>query len=275
MLFALGGLGLGVEPGAALSAAETAALDALGPAVWSQAPALRLELVDEPPFDAPDCGAAAPAPADVRAHSGTLRVTHRLFRAELDPWARAGRLFRREADGTGLLITLRVALSALLPLHGGLPLHAAGVVLDGSGLVFFGPSGAGKTTLASTALARRLTVLSDEQVTLRLDPPMLRPSGFWGALDGSSRGAAPVPLAALVELGRGSTFDLAPLAPDEALRRLLGVLLVPPHPELWRAALTVVSSLTRAVPSFRLAWHPEAPPWDALRARLAPEAARV
>ena len=275
MRLALGGVGLSVEPDAALSARETAALAGLGVAAWPHAPALSLAIVDQPPFDAPETGDAGPAPADVTAHGAALRVTHRLFRAELDPWARAGRLWRREADGTGLLITLRVALSALLPLHGGLPLHAAGIVLDGSGLVFFGPSGAGKTTLASTALARGLAVLSDEQVTLSVDPPRLSASGFWGALDGPSRAAAPVPLVALVELGRGSSFDLAPLTPDEALRRLLGVLLVPPHPELWRSALGVVAQVTRAVPVFRLAWHPGAPPWDALRARLSPEAARA
>src|SRR5205814_532788 len=41
---------------------------------------------------------------------------------------------------------LRIAVSLALPRRGGLLLHSSGVVEDGRGHVFSGPSGAGKTT---------------------------------------------------------------------------------------------------------------------------------
>lgn len=272
MELSLGGLTLSVGPDEELSERERAALAGLGRSEPAAPPALHLELVSQPPFDLAPPADNAPAPAVVAAHGASLRVTHRGFRAQLDPWARSGRLWRAEPDGVGLAIALRVALSAALPLHGGLPLHAAGIVFAGDGLACFGPSGAGKSTLAQCALRAGLSVLSDEQVTLLLDPPRLLGSGFWGALDGPASAATLAPLRALIELDRGPACALTALAPEAALRRLLGVLLVPPHPELWRAALVVASSFTRAVPAWRLAWHPDRPPWEELRARLTPEA---
>ncbi len=265
MELSLGGLRVQIVPPQGLSPRERAALAGLASQAPGEGPGLRLELCDEPPFD--DCAhVSAPAPADVRAHGEGLRVTHALFRAELDARASHARLWRREADGIGLLIALRVALSAALPLRGGLPLHAAGIVLDGCGLACFGPSGAGKTTLARNAQEHGLPVLSDEQVTL-LPGPSLRASGFWGALDGRAS-VHVAPLRALIELARGPVTRLEPLTPEQALRRLLGVLFVPPQPRLWSCALSVLAAFTREVPAWRLAWQPPTPPWDALRAHL-------
>ena len=46
-------------------------------------------------------------------------------------------------------------------------MHAAGVVADGVGLVFSGPSDAGKSTLSDFHIARGVPVLSDERVIIR------------------------------------------------------------------------------------------------------------
>lgn len=273
----LSGLCFSVGPDAALSPRERATLAALDAGgterAWDAGDprAWPIEVVDAP-FTPPADGPLEPAPAAVRFCDGFLAVSHASFEAQLDAVGGSGRLWRREADGSALFITLRVALAALLPLHGGLPLHAAGVVLDGQGCCFFGPSGAGKSTLAASAAAHGLHVFSDEQVSLLGAPWRLGASGFWGALDGSApRGAAP--LMALFELGRAPTLRVERLDPRRALRRLLEVLLVPPQPALWSRALAAAGRLVHDVPVWRLAWNPDDPPWDGLRARLAAEGA--
>ncbi len=64
---------------------------------------------------------------------------------------------------------LRVLYSRLCVSRGGVLLHASGVVRAGKGYVFFGPSGAGKTTLARLSKERGAMVLSDDIVILRRD----------------------------------------------------------------------------------------------------------
>jgi hypothetical protein len=152
-----------------------------------------------------------------------------------------------------------------LPLAGGVALHAAGVVVDGHGVVFFGASGAGKSTLAGTSPH---PVVSDELVAVAGNPFELRRTGFWGALD-ERRGAPPAaPLAALVELDKGPRLELEPLDAATAFRRLLPVVVLPPAPELWRQATAVVARLVATVPVLRMAWHPAQPPWAAIVASV-------
>jgi hypothetical protein len=204
------------------------------------------------------------APARVEAlGAGRLRVSHRRFLAELDLPARRG-VLHREAGSGGLPISLRVALCALLPASGGLPLHAAGVVLASRGLAFFGVSGAGKSTLAAAAPG---SVLSDELVVLRSDPWRLLPSGFWGEVELLASHAA-APLVALFDLSKTSGFQLERLSPRLALQRLLATVLVPPDTGSWTQALLLAARVTREVPVYRLGYALGTPPWDELAARL-------
>jgi hypothetical protein len=266
----LAGCRLAVEPDEALWPDERAALARLrrsSPLPPCSAEAFRLELVDEPPWPGADLDAFADAaPALVSAAGGGLRVTHRRFAAAIDLGTGSGRLLRRREHGGAVEIVLRVALSARLPATGTLPLHAAGLVLDGRGVVFFGPSGAGKSTLSALAPG---PVLSDEFVAVTLAPPTLRSTGFWGELDQPVLPPAEVPLAALVELGKGPAFRLERLRPVLALRRLLGVLMVPPHPGPWRAAMALAGEAAKTVPVYRMEWTPTGPPWESLREALA------
>jgi len=268
---ALAGCPFIVGPDAALLPGERARLEAMARAAAAppfEAPPFRLVLVDRPPWPGAD-PARYPdrVAASVRAEGGRLRVTHRRHLAELDLEALEGRLWREGPDDGALEAALRVALSARLPSLGGLPLHAAGLVLDDAGWVFFGPSGAGKSTLSSLAPG---PVLSDEFVAVTLDPGSLRATGFWGELDGERRAPAAAPLAALVELARGEAFRLERLPPETALRRLLGVLLVPPLPRVWGEAMALAGRVAREMPVGRMEWTPAAPPWDDLRAALRP-----
>jgi hypothetical protein len=103
----------------------------------------------------------------------------------------------------------------------------------------------------------------------------LRATGFWGSLDPAPRvesAAAPsgqrsAPgddprLVAAVELSKAPAFDWQPLSPETALRRLLGVVLVPPSPRLWRQVIGLLHRLVREVPCYRMAWHPREAPWE-------------
>ena len=131
----------------------------------------------------------------------------------------AGRvLFRREERAYPLEAVIRTAMMARLPLVGGLPLHAAGVVVRGPGVVFFGPSGAGKTTVASTspypgALRRARGRPPGE-------PFRPRAVGVLGRGTGE-RTRGPAPLALLVDLAKGPALRLTRLRPAEAAGRVL------------------------------------------------------
>lgn len=62
---------------------------------------------------------------------------------------------------------VEVCFLTRLAREGGVLMHAAGVVVNGTGLVFPGTSGTGKSTLSDFYLARGKTVLSDERIIIR------------------------------------------------------------------------------------------------------------
>jgi hypothetical protein len=195
-----------------------------------------------------------------------VRVGHAAFVAELDPAGLSGSLFRVAGQAPGIEVALRTALCSRLALDGGLPLHAAGIVVGGRGVVCFGPSGAGKSTLA--ALSPH-PVLSDELVAVVPGEPFsLVATGFWGTLDSARARTGSWPLAALLELDKGSELRFSPLGTREALVRLIGVLMVPPGPPLWTAALQTLGRLVREVKVERLSWSPAQAPWREIEARM-------
>lgn len=275
-MIVLGGLAFEAEPTERLSAAECEVLDRLSIVSGSEAPGR-----GDPPFvlkleEGPGLG--PPSEDDLGAATidwdGTrVRIRHRRLDATLDPFAGRGRLRRDASLGWPLEVTLRTALAARLPLQGGLPLHAAGVVVDGLGVAFFGPSGAGKSTIAGTSPH---PVLSDEMVAIVPAPVVSgRPgsygvagTGFWGTLGQRAAPAGLFPLAALFELDRGPGTRTERLDSREATRRLIASVLVPPAPPLWAAALSSIGHIARGVPVMRLAWNPAEPPWPAIEAAL-------
>ena len=268
-MLSLGGLSFAVEPEGALSAAEKQSLARLGaiePANPAAGPFRILISPDPLPTSLDPDALPERAPALTDWADDRVVVTHRQFAAELDPARRSGLLFRRTEEAFPLEITLRVALASRLPLEGGLPLHAAGILMDGRSLAFFGPSGAGKSTLAGLS---PYPVFSDE--LLAVVPGWsfaVMKAGFWGTLGRGDAPAGAFPLQALIELGKGPRFELTRLSPRAALRRLLGVVMVPVGPPLWNAALAAAGSLARQVPAYRMTWSPASPPWDDLRRAL-------
>jgi len=264
----LGGLAFAVGPDHRLNGAERRSLARL-PSHPGDEPALRVTLEEEPPWASEDATLFPDrGPAVVDWVEGRVRISHGSFVAELDPLGGTGRLYRPSPEGFPLEITLRTAMAARLPLIGGLPLHSAGIVLDGRAVAFFGPSGAGKSTLAS---ASPHPVLSDELIAVvpAAGAFALETTGFWGTLGQGDAPPGAFPLAAVVELAKGEGFVLERVPKHLALRRLVGVTLVPPGPPLWDAALEVLGRLAAAVPCYRMSWAKDEPPFDALRERLA------
>ncbi len=274
MRFRAGGVRFRVEPDAALVPAERDLLAPLDPDDDGDGPApVHVELLDAAPWTSDDASLYPRwEPAVQRWAGDRLLCSHATFTAEIDPFAPRARLFRREARAYPVGAVVRTAMMARLPVIGGLPLHAAGVVVGGRGVAFFGPSGAGKSTLAATAPG---AVLSDELVAVAPGRPFeLVRSGFWGEGRESGR-ALPAPLGALVDLAKGPAFRLTRLRPAEAVGRVLASTPVPLAAPLWARALSVAAELVRAVPVYRMEWTPAEPPWERLAGALAEATART
>ena len=266
-MFRAGGILFAVEPDEALTGAERLAVDRLdGPGSEPRERPFRIELVPDPPWHSDDPGLFPRwEPAVQRWSHGRLLASHRSFTAEIDPEGAWARLHRREERAYPLEAVIRTAMMARLPIVGGLPLHAAGVVVDGRGVAFFGPSGVGKTTLAGTSPH---PVLSDELVAIGPgEPPSLVRSGFWGESAGLA-GLSHAPLAALVALDRGPSFTLTRLEAMEAVRALVGSLPVPLATPLWSRALSVAAHAAARIPVYRMTWALSEPPWERLAAIL-------
>lgn len=274
MRFRAGGVRFSVGPEPALLPAEREAIARLDPDLADDAQApVRVELVEAPPWTSDD-PVLFPQwePAVQRWSGGRLLCSHRSFTAEIDPFSGRVRLHRREARAYPLETVIRTAMMARLPLLGGLPLHAAGVVVEGRGVAFFGPSGAGKTTVASTS---PFPVLSDELVAVAPGRPFdLVRSGFWGEGPASGR-TGPAPLSLLVDLAKGTALRLTRLRPAEAAGRVLASVPVPLAPPLWSRALAVVAALVRELPVYRMEWAPAEPPWERLAGVLAEASPRT
>lgn len=139
----------------------------------------------------------------------------------------------------------------------GLLLHAAGIVWQGGGHVFFGPSGAGKTTMAQRAIDQA-EVLCDENVVVRLGAqgPELLSTPFWGQStppDLIRRVNRQVPLHALYALEQTDEFSLQRLSVGQAVVALsLTEKVAAERTSSAAAWLAVAEHLVTQVPVYRL-----------------------
>ncbi len=194
-------------------------------------------------------------PALIDSDGENITVSHARFEALVDPFRRTATIHcLEENEEFAAGITHRAALSAILPLDGGVLLHSAGIVVDGRAIAFFGVSGAGKSTLSALVDER---VLSDELIAIRPEGSgfVVEATGIWGELDPRPPVEGSFPLAHLIALDRGGDLRFERLDPREAARAIVGVTMVSPHPTLWRAAMNVVAKLAH-LPVSRMWWTP-------------------
>jgi hypothetical protein len=127
---------------------------------------------------------------------------------------------------------------------------------SGRGLLAGGPSGAGKSTLARLV---GVHALCDELTAVGVDPGQSRLVAlpFWESRAGRA------PLDAVLFLSHGETHRLAPLRPEEALRRLVSLVLWPVWDESAMAsAFDHVTRLVESRPAFELSFAPRKDVWE-------------
>lgn len=137
---------------------------------------------------------------------------------------------------------------------GGLLLHAAGLVRNERGYVFFGASGSGKTTVTRMSSAQS-TILSDDLVILRFQDGVLFVCGvpFRGALMEAPRVNRRAPLAGLYRLHKNEQHALETLPRPVALAELLGSSpFLVKDPQINQELVGVCARVHAAVPVQRL-----------------------
>ena len=153
--------------------------------------------------------------------------------------------------------TFLTAICAQRLLHGrGFMLHAAALVAPEGARVFFGPSGSGKTTVAELIGEG---VISDEITVIRRACDGYRVSGVpW-------RGSRlEADLSALFALRHASETAFTPLAPAEAVRRLLGsVFFARADGGEIRHCLATAEDMLRAVPCHEMRFTRDHSFWGA------------
>lgn len=107
---------------------------------------------------------------------------------------------------------LRTIFAWLCVTNDALLLHSAGVIRDGLGYVFFGPSGAGKTTTSRLA-SQKGHVVSDDLVIIQCneDGCMLHGVPFKGELSEAPRANQQAPLKGLYRLRQDTSHFLEPI----------------------------------------------------------------
>jgi len=152
-----------------------------------------------------------------------------------------------------LLPTDQILLAPLLADRQGMILHAAGVILEGQGLLFVGPSGAGKSTVASL-LRADAEVLCDDRMIVRRKDGAFRVFGTWSHGDLPDVSPSSAPLRAVLFLEKAGENRLVPLDPGpEIVRRLLSVVIRGHETRAWwEKTLGLAERLGREVPFFSL-----------------------
>ena len=159
---------------------------------------------------------------------------------------------------------LRMLLSwALLPDVGFL-LHAATVLRNGKGYIFFGRSGTGKSTIA--ALSPLGSVLTDEISLLKRIDGQWHAFGtpFWGEFraGGANRCA---PLAGMYKLSQSADDRIEPLRPAELLKALLPcVLFFSARTADHERLLEILTTVSREVAGYTLQFRKAQTFWEVI-----------
>jgi len=161
---------------------------------------------------------------------------------------------------------LRILLTMVLLPQRGMLLHGATVVRDGRAHIFFGRSGAGKSTVAS--LSPKGTVLTDEISLLRYSHGCWQAHGtpFWGEFRAAGVNRL-FPVAGLHLLNQAHDDRAESLSVKEALRALLPcVLFFATERRAHETLLRTLMGLIQEVPCHRLHFRRSAEFWKVIEA---------
>ncbi|MBB6479623.1 hypothetical protein [Spirochaeta isovalerica] len=147
--------------------------------------------------------------------------------------------------------------------------HSSGVIRDGQGFLFFGPSEAGKSTVAS--LSSPYSVINDEIniIDLESEIPMLVSTPFNGLYRDKAEGRAP--LKGLFLLNKAPHHRVEAIRGAKAVKPLAGEIIPPIGLDEILDPMTFPSMMDRAavicknVPVYRLDFLPDSGFWDVLK----------
>ncbi len=203
----------------------------------------------------------------------SVRVAGRRFMARLDlePRLRLGVWTSLEEPVRWCELAenlLRLAMAYRLLETGGVLLHSAGVADDGGAAVFFGRSGAGKTTIARLSRARGRRVLSDDlNAVVRQGGAIgVQRLPFAGDLGLEAPDPQPpAPLRALCRLEQAAATSARRLPGGEAVASLLACApFLNRDPHRLDRLTAVLADLAAAVPPQVLAFNLDEDFWPAL-----------
>lgn len=116
---------------------------------------------------------------------------------------------------------LRACFAILLAWRGNILLHAAGILRNGAVYIFFGPSEAGKSTIAT--LTNGGTALNDESIILSMqeDKPKAQGTPFWGDLQYLNSRSSWFPVAGLFRIHKAQSVHLEEMPPSFVVAEIL------------------------------------------------------
>ena len=211
------------------------------------------------------CNNSAVEDICVARYSGIWRAERADFRLDWNSDSKSGNL-ELSLNAYSLDAALRILHTLLLAEEGGFLLHAASAVRQGRAFLFFGPSGAGKTTIARLALPDA-TLLTDEISYVRRDGPSYLAHGtpFTGELAKSGENIS-APIAGLYQLVKAPTNRVTRMKQGDAARALLeSVLFFAEDPDLVKLVFKSVCDLVCQLPVYRLEFFPDKSLWDLIQ----------
>jgi hypothetical protein len=201
------------------------------------------------------------------AHLGRkIMFQRRDFAGWIDIEARKGRsVLRKNLEPFAVESFLRICYSFLAVEHGGLLLHSAGVIRDGSGYIFPGVSGTGKSTIAGLATARE-RVLSDEMVIVRKvkECYLVYSTPFYGTNESAdSNDNAPLKAAFLPM--KDNQVYVEETKPSQALTKLLAsVLFFGQEVGANQRLMDISADIIAQIPFYRLHFQRDTSLWECI-----------
>ena len=155
---------------------------------------------------------------------GFVVVPQKNYLLVADPRERRGYAVIRGRNITNLSITIKSVLQAAFavsaPDFGGVMFHACSLKIDGDGYVFFGGSGSGKTTIASSVNGDSLLSDDGSMCVVRDGRFLFYPTPFTQVTRGDFDGGS-VPLKMILFLVKDNRDFLENIKPGAALVRIL------------------------------------------------------
>lgn len=147
----------------------------------------------------------------------------------------------------------QILLARILPDKNACFLHAAGIILNGKGILFMGHSRAGKSTTVKM-LKGRAEILCDDRIIVRRRGNEFSVHGTWSHGEVPLVSPASAPLHAICFLSKSERNCLSPLHDRRVMiHRLMGCLVRPlVTPDWWHKQLSLVEEIAKNIPCYQM-----------------------